>query len=83
MSEILVGIFVPAIQTEYDVFIPANSTISDILELTGKAISDQSDGRFVPDETTVICRRADGTILDINRSVYESGIRNGSKLMLI
>ena len=39
--------------------------------------------RFVPNEQTTLCRREDGMILNINLSVYELGIRNGSQLMLI
>lgn len=83
MDKVLVEIFVPVLGCSYDVFIPLRSPMSEVLELIKKAISEISDGRFKPNENTAICNRKDGTIINVNLSVYELGIRNGSKLMLI
>ena len=55
----------------------------EILELLKKAIADQSGGRFVPTGETAICYRESGAIINVNMTVYELGIHNGSKLMLI
>ena len=54
-----------------------------ILDLIKKAVYEISEGLFVPDKNTAICYRDDGTILNIDKTVYELRIRNGSKLMLI
>ena len=59
------------------------TAVIEALALLKKAAADMSDGRFVPNEQTTLCRREDGMILNINLSVYELGIRNGSQLMLI
>lgn len=83
MEKVLVEIFVPVLDRSYDVFIPLRSPMHEVLELVKKAIKDMSDGRFVANEETVLCHREDGTILNINLSVQELEIRNGSKLMLI
>lgn len=83
MEKVLVEIFVPVINQSFDVFIPLQSPMYEVLELIKKAISEMSDGRFIANENTTICNREDGTIININLSVYELEIRNGSKLMLI
>lgn len=83
MEKVLVEIFVPVLDRSFDVFIPLRSPMYEVLELIKKAISEMSDGRFIANQNTTICHREDGSILNINLSVYELEIRNGSKLMLI
>lgn len=83
MNKVLAEIFVPVLDYTFDAFLPLESPMSQVLELLKKAVKDMSDGRFIADENTAICHREDGTILNINLSVYELGIHNGSKLMLI
>ena len=83
MEIVLVEIFVPVLDRSFDVFIPLQSPMYEVLELIKKAISEMSDGRFIANQNTTICHREDGSILNINLSVYELEIRNGSKLMLI
>ncbi len=83
MSKILVEIYVPVLGVSWDMFIPQELKMHEILNMIKKSVIDLSGGRFVANENTVICYREDGTILNINLSVDELGIRNGSKLMLI
>jgi len=83
MEKVLINIFVPALNRTFEVFIPLRSPMHEVLELIKKAVTELSDGRMVMDESTTLCHREDGTIININLSVYELGIKNGSKLMLI
>jgi hypothetical protein len=83
MEKVLVEIFVPVVDATYDVFIPLTSQMAEVLELLKRAVTDLSDGRFMPNRETAICYRESGAIININMTVYDLGIRNGSKLMLI
>lgn len=83
MDKVLVEIFVPVLDRSFDIFIPRTSSMAQVLELVKKAVKEMSDGRFITNENTAICYRENGTIININLSVYELEIRNGSKLMLI
>ncbi len=83
MRKVLVEVFVPVIDAKYDVFIPRESQMSEILELLKKAVTDLSGGRFMATDETAVCYQADGSIINVNMTVYELGIHNGSKLMLI
>ncbi len=83
MEKVLVEVFVPVIGTAYDVFIPLKSSMSEVAQLLKKAVTDLSNGHFVATEETSVCYRENGTIININMTVYELGIRNGTKLMLI
>ena len=83
MDKVLVEIFIPTVNMSFDVFIPLKSQMSEILELIKKASVEMSNGRFSANKNTAICHRENGNVIDINLSVFELGIRNGSKLMLI
>jgi len=83
MEKVLIEIYVPVLERSFEIFIPLSAPMHEVLELIKKAVRELSDGRFHADENTTLCHREDGTIININMSVYELEIRNGSKLMLI
>ena len=83
MEKILVEVYVPSLLKSYDIFIPSASQLGNVLELIKKAVYEITDGMFIPVENTLLCGFESGKILDINKSVGELEICNGSKLMLI
>lgn len=83
MNKIIVEIYVPIMGKTYDVFVPKNKKISEINKLLSKSISDLTDGMFIMTDDNILCDRNTGKVLDINLSVCELGMKNGSKLMLI
>jgi hypothetical protein len=83
MERVLVEVFLPAAGSSYDIYIPLDSRMSEVLILVSKVIEDLSKGKYKITEETVLCDRASGIIFNINLSVAELGIKNGSKLMLI
>ena len=83
MEKILVEVYVPSLMKSFDIFIPSVSQLGTVLELIKKAVNEITDGLFVPMDNTVLCNFENGKILDINKSVSELEICNGSRLMLI
>lgn len=83
MNKVLVNVYVPILNTSYDMFIPPHSMLHEVLELIKKAVAEMSDGRFIPNQDTVLCDRITGGALDINKTIYELDVRNGTKLMLV
>lgn len=83
MNKILIELFVPVLHRSYDIFIPLQAPMNEVLQLLKKAVMELSNGQFYANAETILCHREDGSIVDINVSVYELNLRNGSKLMLI
>ena len=83
MDKILVNVYVPILNISYDIFIPIQSQLFEITEMIKRAISELSDGRFMASQETTVSLRVNGEILDINSTVFELGVGNGTKLMLI
>lgn len=83
MDKILVNIYVPIFTMSYDMLIPPASPMHEVMGLIKKAVTEMSDGQFISGSNNVICFRDSGKIIDINLLVFETGIHNGSRLMLI
>lgn len=83
MNKMLVEIYVPAAKKNFDMLIPRSIMMYEAVELISKIAAEISEGIFVADKDTVVCRREDGAILNINLSVRELGLKHGSRLMLI
>jgi len=83
MNKVLVEIFVPAANQSFDVYIPLDSQMSEVLMLVSSLLSDLSDGKYKASQNAVLCDAASGIIYNINMVVAELGVQNGSKLMLI
>lgn len=83
MDKVVVEVYVPTLSATYDMFLPVGAMMYDVLQLIKKAVVDLSGGKFIADENTVICYRGNGAIININLSVFELDIHNGTKLMLI
>lgn len=83
MKKLTLEIYVPAAQRTFDVQVPAGAPLSQVAELAGREISRLSGGVYEADPACVLCDRESGEILNINMTVWELELRNGSKLMLI
>lgn len=83
MNKILVTFYVPTIDEEYNLFIPINLKLSEALELIQKAIFDLSGEYYVINQNAILIDSIEGKIINSNNIVKFSGLRNGSKVMLI
>ncbi len=83
MNKVLVNVYIPILNKAYDIFVPVQSQVFEVTELIKKAVLELSEGQFIPSQDTVLAHKNTGEILDVNRTVFESGIGNGTKLMLL
>ena len=82
-NKALVEIVVPATAQKYDVYIPLDVKMSDVVKMVAKALSDLSGGIYKATDDAILCDAKTGDIFDINVEVAELKIKNGSQLMLI
>ena len=82
-NKVLVEILLPAAGQKYDVYIPLDNKMSDVVKLVAAALSDLSEGKYMATDESVLCDADTGIIFNINTEVAELNIRNGSRLMLI
>ena len=82
-NKILIEVFVPMLEQEYDVFVPINKKIKNVTRLINDAIVDLSNGCFPKKSDIVLYNRQNGFILDPKLNVKEAGLVNGSQVILI
>ena len=83
MEKVLVEIKIPAADAKFDAFIPKTSKGIDVLNIISSTFSSMFEGKFQKASDTVICVSDTGELLDINKSIYEQNIVDGTKLILI
>lgn len=83
MNKILIEIDIPAAGKNFDMFVPLHLKMSEFTSMICKEAVAMSDGLFVPNSDTAVCDATEGTILNVNMSIGELGLKNGSRLMII
>jgi len=83
MKKYLVDVYLPAIGSHFDAYLPAVLTIGEAIELLIDILVPLTRGGFSGSEETVLISANDGEPLDKSVTVHDSGIRNSSSLLLI
>ena len=83
MNKILVEVFIPSIRETFEVYIPVDSRVSEFLTLIEHAAQELTGGAFLPDRQVVLCERNSGMVYNINMTVEQVGLKNGSQLLIM
>lgn len=85
-NEYLVEIYYPIVNEGFDIYIPKNIKISQLIDLLLNIFNSKYQNNLMVEDLKkkiILCEFQTGKILDINISVEQSGIKNGSTLALI
>jgi len=82
-NKILIELYVPLIEKNYDLNIPINKTIGTIKKLIEEGLIDLTDNAYKIKEDTNLYSKETGKIYDVNKTVRETDLKNGSKVILI
>ena len=81
-GKLLVIVYVPMIEKEFDIYIPTIKKVGTIKNLIIKIVEEASEGTFVDDNCKKLYDKLSGELINDNQFVKESIIKNGSKLIL-
>lgn len=79
-NKILVKVMVPKIGREFEVFIPVNRSVGNLIKIFTKAVTELYEGDF-PKMNRNIYNRIDGTSYNHDTIVKDSNIKNGTTLI--
>lgn len=82
-NKILVELVVPVLEESYDVFVPINRKIGNVIGLLSKLVSDMSGGYFVANEKNCLYNGDTGDSYPMDVLLINTDIRNGSKIILM
>ena len=82
-NKLLIELIVPEIDEKYNLFIPINKKIGNVIVLLNKLICDLSNGQYIGSTKSCIYNRKTGVRYDIDELIRNTDIRNGSSLVLL
>ena len=82
-NKVLIEVIVPEIDEKYNLYIPINKKIGNIIALLDKAVKEITNGVYVGSNKTALYNRLTGEKYSINTLIRETNIRNGTSLILI
>lgn len=81
--KILLNIYVPAIQQEYDVLIPDDLRIKNAVSLIVRVITESSGQKYVSSGEECLCSVEKSILLRGNATLDKYGIQNGDHLIMM
>ena len=82
-NKILVEIEIPSIEKRDDVFIPINKKVGTIKILLEQALIELTDKAYQVAEDTNFYSKEDGEMYNVNHTVRDTNLKNGSRIILI
>ena len=82
-NKLLIEVIVPLLEMNFEIYVPINKRISAVIRLIEKALKEITNGYYPNKNNSVIIDEKTGSIYDINITVKESKMINGSKVVLI
>ena len=82
-NKVLVTINVPSLEKSFDIFIPVNRRVHNVIALVKKSLYDLSGHSFQMDGNYVFYNAETGAAYDMNSLIRDTDIRNNAKLILL
>ena len=82
-NKVLVTIIVPLIEKKYEVFLPANKKIGEIVSLLSKGLVEVSNGYYIITNKEKLYNRMTGKEYNNNQILKNTDIRYGTWLVLM
>lgn len=82
MTNILVTIYVLSLDESYDLLLPINVKVVDVLDMIQNTLIEMSSNNYVKHDNAYLIN-IDGNVINNNNLVRLSGLKNGCKVVLI
>lgn len=83
MDNVLIKLYVPMLEEIYDVWIPSQKRIYNVIVLLVKAINELNNNCYNPKKIPVLYDKITAEMYDVNLKIIETNIRNGTELILV
>ena len=83
MDKILVKVYIPMLGENYDVWIKYKKKIYEVIGLLVNAVNDLNNQKYNPVRIPILYDKQTGEEYDINASLKDTKIRNGTEMILI
>ena len=81
--KVLVSINVPSLETKFDVYIPVNRKVYNVINMFKTTLFELSLGSFDVKKDYIMYNALTGAVYDMNMLIRDTDIRNGSSIILL
>lgn len=82
-DKLLIELIVPEIDEKFDIYIPINRKIGNVINLLNKSLFEITNGAFQGNDKVMLYDRETGEIYHVNSLVRETNIKNGTCIVLL
>lgn len=82
-NKILIELYIPLIERSYDLYVPINKKVGTIKKLIEQGLVELTDRSYKATEDTNFYSKETGKIYNVNDTVRDTDLKNGSKIILI
>ncbi len=80
--KILIKLFLPELEQNFEMYIPVNRTIGQVIELMNKVVNDITLNVYPIKEGLQLMNRRNNTFYEYNELIRNTNIRNGTELVM-
>ena len=82
-NKILIELSIPLIEKNYDLFIPINKKVGTVKKLIEEGLLELTDHNYIIKQDSNFYSNETGEIYDVNKTVRETDLKNGSRIILV
>ncbi len=82
-NKILIELSVPSIEKHYDLYVPVNKKIGTVKKLIETALVELTDTAYQIKKDTNLYSQDTGEIYDVNTTIIDTNLKNGSRVILV
>ncbi|MBR2828445.1 MAG: hypothetical protein IKE70_04365 [Bacilli bacterium] len=82
-NKILIELEIPIIEKKYDLFIPINKKIGTIKKLIEESLVEITNNSYEIRKDSNLYSKENGSIYNVNETVRETDLKNGSRIILL
>ena len=83
MNKVLVKLYIPVIEKQYDVWLPKNKRIYNVILLLLKGLNELTKESYNTENLPILYNKLTGIKYNINDRVRDTDITNGTEIILI
>ena len=82
-NKILIELSIPLIEKNYDLFIFFNKKVGTVKKLIEEGLLELTDHNYIIKQDSNFYSKETGEIYDVNKTVRETDLKNGSRIILV
>ncbi len=82
MKKTLIGLHVPAIQEQFDLFVPVNMDVAELIKLLVQGVEELYSGYYTPSEMSLLTMKEPDLLLQPGKMLEDYGVADGTQLIL-